>query len=82
VTPALGGERPLPLTAYGLILLTSSGLPIGLMLVREVRNESVFRKYIAEIPAFIAKHSGKYIVQGVQPTTIEGDWRPERRKHF
>ena len=37
-----------------------------------------FRKYIAEIPAFIAKHSGKYIVQGVQPTTIEGDWRVER----
>jgi uncharacterized protein (DUF1330 family) len=37
-----------------------------------------FRKYIAEIPAFIAKHSGKYIVQGVHPTTIEGDWNPER----
>ena len=37
-----------------------------------------FRKYVAEIPAFIAKHSGKYIVQGVQPTTIEGDWKPER----
>jgi uncharacterized protein (DUF1330 family) len=37
-----------------------------------------FRKYIAEIPAFIAKHSGKYIVQGVQPTPIEGDWKPER----
>ena len=27
---------------------------------------------------FIAKHSGKYIVQGVQPTIIEGDWKPER----
>ena len=37
-----------------------------------------FRKYIAEIPAFIAKHAGKYIVQGAQPTTIEGDWKPER----
>jgi uncharacterized protein (DUF1330 family) len=37
-----------------------------------------FKKYIAEIPAFIAKHSGKYIVQGVVPTTIEGDWKPER----
>ncbi len=37
-----------------------------------------FKKYIAEIPAFIARHSGKYIVQGVQPTLIEGDWAPER----
>ena len=37
-----------------------------------------FRKYIAEIPAFIAKHSGKYIVQGVQPAPIEGGWKPER----
>lgn len=37
-----------------------------------------FRSYIAAIPAFIEKHSGKYIVRGVEPTTIEGDWRPER----
>ncbi|MDO9561279.1 MAG: DUF1330 domain-containing protein [Bradyrhizobium sp.] len=37
-----------------------------------------FRKYIAEIPAFIAKHSGKYIVRGGEPTIIEGDWKPER----
>jgi uncharacterized protein (DUF1330 family) len=37
-----------------------------------------FRPYIARIRAFIAKHSGKYIVQGAQPTTIEGDWKPER----
>jgi uncharacterized protein (DUF1330 family) len=37
-----------------------------------------FRKYIAGIPAFIAKHSGKFIVRGAQPTPIEGDWKPER----
>jgi len=49
-----------------------------LVLDLSVNDFSGFRKYIAEIPAFIAKHSGKYIVQGVQPTTIEGDWKPER----
>jgi uncharacterized protein (DUF1330 family) len=43
-----------------------------------VNDFTGFRKYIAEIPAFIAKHSGKYIVQGVRPTKIEGDWKPER----
>ena len=29
-------------------------------------------------PCLHRQHSGKYIVQGVQPTTIEGDWKPER----
>jgi uncharacterized protein (DUF1330 family) len=49
-----------------------------LVLDLSVNDFSGFRNYIAEIPAFIAKHSGKYIVQGVQPTAIEGDWKPER----
>ena len=49
-----------------------------LVLDFSVNDFDGFRKYIAEIPAFIAKHSGKYIVKGVQPTTIEGDWKPER----
>jgi uncharacterized protein (DUF1330 family) len=49
-----------------------------LVLDLSVNDFGGFRKYIAEIPVFIAKHSGKYIVQGVQPTTIEGDWKPER----
>jgi uncharacterized protein (DUF1330 family) len=49
-----------------------------LVLDLSVNDFSGFRKYIAEIPAYIAKHSGKYIVQGARPTTIEGDWKPER----
>jgi uncharacterized protein (DUF1330 family) len=49
-----------------------------LVLDLSVNDFGGFKKYIAEIPAFIAKHSGNYIVQGVQPTPIEGDWKPER----
>lgn len=49
-----------------------------LVLDLTVNDFGRFRKYIAEIPAFIARHSGRYIVQGVQPTTIEGDWKPDR----
>ena len=49
-----------------------------LVLDLSVSDFGGFKKYIAEIPAYIAKHSGKYIVQGVQPTIIEGDWKPER----
>ena len=49
-----------------------------LVLDFSVNDFGGFRKYIAEIPAFIARHLGKYIVQGAQLTTIEGDWKPER----
>jgi uncharacterized protein (DUF1330 family) len=49
-----------------------------LVLDLSVNDFDGFRKYLAEIPAFIAKHSGKYLVKGAQPTTIEGDWNPER----
>jgi uncharacterized protein (DUF1330 family) len=49
-----------------------------LVLDLTVKDFGRFKKYIAEIPAFIAKHSGRYIVQGAQPTAIEGDWKPER----
>jgi len=43
-----------------------------------IRDLEGFRPYIAAIPAFIEKHHGRYIVRGVEPTVIEGDWRPER----
>lgn len=49
-----------------------------LVLDLSVNDVAGFKTYIAEIPAFIAKHSGRYIVRGVEPTTIEGDWAPER----
>jgi uncharacterized protein (DUF1330 family) len=49
-----------------------------LVLDLSVNDLGGFRTYIAEIPAFIAKHAGKYIVRGVRPKTIEGDWKPER----
>jgi uncharacterized protein (DUF1330 family) len=75
--------------AYALILLPPSeaadwsdegreGMKAYLVLDLSVNDYGGFRKYIAEIPAFIAKHSGKYIVQGVRPTVIEGDWKPDR----
>jgi uncharacterized protein (DUF1330 family) len=49
-----------------------------LVLDLSVNDIAGFKRYIAEIPAFIARHSGRYIVRGVEPTTIEGDWAPER----
>jgi uncharacterized protein (DUF1330 family) len=37
-----------------------------------------FLRYVDAIPAFIEKHGGRYIVRGVEPTVMEGDWAPER----
>src|SRR3981081_1215652 len=70
---AFGSNPP-----YELMLVREVGMKAYLVLDLSVNDFGGFRKYIAEIPAFIAKHSGKYIVQGVQPTIIEGDWKPER----
>lgn len=49
-----------------------------LILDLTIHDFSVFKAYIEGIPAFIAKHSGQYVVQGEVPTVIEGDWEPER----
>ena len=43
-----------------------------------IKDFSLFKEYIDKIPAFIKKHGGKYIVQGVEPEIMEGDWHPER----
>ena len=49
-----------------------------LILDLAIHNFDRFKEYIEKIPAFINKHSGRYIVQGVEPTVMEGDWSPER----
>lgn len=37
-----------------------------------------FMPYVEAIPAHIERHGGRYIVRGVEPTIIEGDWTPPR----
>ena len=49
-----------------------------LILDLALHDAQKFMGYVEKIPAFIEKHSGRYIVQGKEPTVIEGDWRPER----
>ena len=49
-----------------------------LVLDFSVRDLKGFLHYVAEIPAHISRHGGKYIVQGTVPTPVEGDWNPER----
>jgi uncharacterized protein (DUF1330 family) len=49
-----------------------------LVLEFTVNDLGRFMTYVTEIPAHIARHSGKYLVGGVEPKTIEGDCKPER----
>ena len=49
-----------------------------LVLDFSIDDLSGFLPYVDAIPAFIEKHGGRYIVRGVEPTVVEGDWTPER----
>lgn len=33
-------------------------------------------EYVEKIPAYLQKYKGKYLVEGVTPEVIEGDWNP------
>jgi len=43
-----------------------------------VHDMAGFQPYITRVPVFIARHGGRYIVRGAEPTVMEGDWTPER----
>jgi uncharacterized protein (DUF1330 family) len=49
-----------------------------LILDIEILDLDAFQAYVAEIPAFVKKHSGRYVVLGGEAETVEGDWRPQR----
>ncbi|HVY87732.1 MAG TPA: DUF1330 domain-containing protein [Hyphomonadaceae bacterium] len=49
-----------------------------LVLDFSVTDLAGFMPYVRRIPEHIARHGGRYIVQGAAPTTMEGDWTPAR----
>jgi uncharacterized protein (DUF1330 family) len=49
-----------------------------LILDLSIKDFESFKEYIEKIPIFIQKYHGRYIVQGVEPEVMEGDWKPER----
>lgn len=49
-----------------------------LVLDLSIKDLEGFMGYAQRIPEFIAKHGGRYIVQGVVPEPMEGQWAPER----
>ena len=49
-----------------------------LVLDLAIRDMTGFAPYVAAIPTVFGKHGGRYLVQGTDPTVIEGDWVPDR----
>jgi uncharacterized protein (DUF1330 family) len=41
-------------------------------------NLEKFMEYVEKIPTYLNKHCGKYLVEGVTPNILEGDWNPDR----
>ncbi len=48
-----------------------------LILDLTITDMETFMIYVREIPVHIKRHNGRYIVEGVKPDCIEGDWQPE-----
>ena len=49
-----------------------------LVLDLTVHDLKDFLPYVAAIPAFIAKHGGRYASKGADPVVMEGEWSPQR----
>ena len=49
-----------------------------LILDMSINDGEKFREYMMNIPEFIEKHSGHYIIKGGAPKVMEGDWNPDK----
>lgn len=43
-----------------------------------VHDPGRYQEYVRQVPAFIEKYQGSYLVRGGEPQVREGDWRPQR----
>lgn len=53
-------------------------MPAYLVLDLTVTDLRDFLPYVEAIPAFVAKHGGRYVSKGADPVVMEGDWSPQR----
>ena len=44
----------------------------------DVKDAAAYEAYKAQVPAFIRKHGGEYLVRGGAHEVIEGNWNPTR----
>ncbi len=44
----------------------------------DVKDQSAYERYKAEVPALISKHGGECLVRGGNYEVLEGGWKPIR----
>lgn len=42
----------------------------------EIKDAKALERYVAEVPAIVAKYGGRYIISGPQVEVVEGTWKP------
>jgi uncharacterized protein (DUF1330 family) len=53
-------------------------MPAYLLANIRVHDTERYQDYVANVPALIAKHGGKYRVRGGEAEVLEGEWSPDR----
>ena len=53
-------------------------MSVYMVLEIEVKDSSIYAKYVERVPAVIEKYGGRYLVRGGRITSMEGGWNPER----
>ena len=53
-------------------------MPTYLLANVRVNDAERYKDYVANVPALIAKHGGKYRVRGGDFEVLEGRWSPDR----
>lgn len=49
-----------------------------LILYFSVTDVAAFMEYVENIPKFLTKHSGRYLIEGTTPRVVEGKWKPDK----
>jgi uncharacterized protein (DUF1330 family) len=44
----------------------------------DIKDPAAYEEYKAQVPAFIRKHGGEYLVRGGAHEVVEGSWNPAR----
>lgn len=43
-----------------------------------VHDAEKYKEYAKQVPPFVEKHGGRYLVRGGETTVQEGEWQPQR----
>lgn len=42
-----------------------------------ISDVAAFMEYVEKIPSYLEKRKDRYLVEGVSPEVLEGEWKPQ-----